>query len=482
MDTEAVSERNATAKPGHRLLACEPAALPFFVITAPALLQQRKPIPPLDEYVMRSIASGLNTPGSIAGFLGLDEALVTRSLTRLWQADLIEVPAGGAGRTLRLLAAGTRAVEELLEIAPEEVDVWFSFDRLLWRPSRVHPAQLLQPRDVREMDLLQVKPKKLARPDIDDLPVSQVDPAVKASMRSSLGEADVLVVKRVDRAEQKFLPCHVLVYESLDGRDHALEIAIDGRIDGAIGAAVDALGGSEHLGLSFDSPVPQNAREVAVVLEAVPTSIGPVMSLDEVDSLRRETVAASAADEQVAEVQGAPSPLPTRPPALDAAQIRNIDTFEHPNYLKEACQSARRRLLVTSAWVRNAVVNKSFMDGLYTLARRGVAIHIGYGISMDADGCDEAAMDRLNKLAERFPNVVVGCLGFTHAKLLIWDDSQITTSFNWLSFRGDQDRTYRQELGILVKNHPTGVDSLYESQKKLIETTAGKVVRSAPHK
>lgn len=91
-------------------------------------------------------------------------------------------------------------------------------------------------------------------------------------------------------------------------------------------------------------------------------------------------------------------------------------------------------------------------------------------------------MDRLNKLAERFPNVVVGCLGFTHAKLLIWDDSQITTSFNWLSFRGDQDRTYRQELGILVKNHPTGVDSLYESQKKLIETTAGKVVRSAPHK
>jgi hypothetical protein len=408
----------------------------------------------------------------------MDEALITRSLTRLWQADLLEVPAGGAGRTLRLLASGTRAVEELLEIAPEEVDVWFSFDRLLWSPSQVQPAQLLQPRDVREMDLLQVKPKKLARPDIDDLPVSRVDRAVKASMRSSLGEADVLVVKRVDRAEQKFLPCHVLIYESLDGRDHALEIAVDGRIDPAIGAAVDALGGSEYLGLSFSSPVPRDEREAAVVLESVPASLGPVMSLEEVDSLRRETVSPSNPEDQLPEVRDAPLSPATRPPALDAAQIRNIDTFEHPNYLKEACRSARRRLLVTSAWVRNAVVNKTFMDSLYVLARRGVTIHIGYGITMDADGCDEAAIDRLNKLAGRHPNVVVGCLGFTHAKLLIWDDTQITTSFNWLSFRGDQDRTYRQELGILVKNHDAEVDALYERQKKLIETTAGKEARS----
>jgi phosphatidylserine/phosphatidylglycerophosphate/cardiolipin synthase-like enzyme len=42
-------------------------------------------------------------------------------------------------------------------------------------------------------------------------------------------------------------------------------------------------------------------------------------------------------------------------------------------------------------------------------------------------------------------------LGNTHAKVLISDDRYIiVTSFNWLSFRGDPKRTFRDERGTLV--------------------------------
>ena len=42
-------------------------------------------------------------------------------------------------------------------------------------------------------------------------------------------------------------------------------------------------------------------------------------------------------------------------------------------------------------------------------------------------------------------------LGDTHAKVLIKDtDWFVTTSFNWLSFKGDPRRTFREEWGTQV--------------------------------
>jgi phosphatidylserine/phosphatidylglycerophosphate/cardiolipin synthase-like enzyme len=172
------------------------------------------------------------------------------------------------------------------------------------------------------------------------------------------------------------------------------------------------------------------------------------------------------------------SVLTGRPAAVDALEARNLDTFEHGPYLAEALTTARRRLLITSPWVRNAVVTKELMDNLWALARRDVTIHVGYGISPTAEGCDLSALGRLERLHENFANVVVGCLGDTHAKILIWDDFQIVTSFNWLSFRGDQDRTYRQEVGVLLKNNRTEIDAFYAEQRAAIEKVADK---TAPH-
>ena len=54
-------------------------------------------------------------------------------------------------------------------------------------------------------------------------------------------------------------------------------------------------------------------------------------------------------------------------------------------------------------------------------------------------------------LSQRFLNLNLKRLGNTHAKVLIKDSEfSATSSFNWLSFRGDPNRTFRDEQGVLI--------------------------------
>ena len=57
----------------------------------------------------------------------------------------------------------------------------------------------------------------------------------------------------------------------------------------------------------------------------------------------------------------------------------------------------------------------------------------------------------LEKLAKGYKNFKFKRLGDTHAKVLLKDDDYfVLTSFNWLSFRGDPQRPFREELGNMI--------------------------------
>jgi len=63
-------------------------------------------------------------------------------------------------------------------------------------------------------------------------------------------------------------------------------------------------------------------------------------------------------------------------------------------------------------------------------------------------------------------------LGNTHAKVLIKDSEFLAvTSFNWLSFRGDPGRTFRDEQGTLVQQ-PEYVDNKFDERVTRVKTVA----------
>ena len=92
------------------------------------------------------------------------------------------------------------------------------------------------------------------------------------------------------------------------------------------------------------------------------------------------------------------------------------------------------------------------------LIKKGVDVKIGYGIA-DDDKEDMLSQQLLRDLDRKYPNFTFKRLGDTHAKILIKDDEfYVITSFNWLSFKGDPKKNFREEWGNYV-----GGDNIVES-------------------
>jgi len=144
--------------------------------------------------------------------------------------------------------------------------------------------------------------------------------------------------------------------------------------------------------------------------------------------------------------------------------VRPLPVYEHPAIFDEAVSTATQRLLIVSPWIRKAVVDDAFLRNVQRACERGVQVSIGFGLGEEDAGekpWDAEARQKLEKLAKELPLLDVRRLGNTHAKVLVKDsDVFVITSFNWLSFRGDPSKAFREEWGTIVRD-PQLVDDFY---------------------
>ncbi len=459
-EREAIALRFADFRPGFNLLTCEDAALPFEMITANAILQERKKVAPVTEFIMRAIHSGLTGIAEIAELLGLDFDSVEFVVAELYAGDQVDLPLSEGERTLRLTAAGIETVKSLIEIIPVEKEIWFFYDKILLRPSPLRSRQIKRSGELGVEELVMIPAKHNRKVSLSELRVETLNEAVKEAM--SADSADVMAIKNLIRHEARYLPCHLLIYESADSSRHVAEVVVDGRIQSGVGLELERLGIEKHLGISFAAPASRTPTEVAHVQEVITKLPSPPVA-------RAKTPPPEAVDiEDVDLVQSTEAHAQHQ---TDDGP-RNLDTFEHRPLLSEALETAKSRLLIVSPWVKGSVVKREFLAQLRRVAERGVKIHIGYGEDPYASGSHADVLSRLHQLAEEFPNMVVGCLGNTHAKTLIWDHNRVSTSFNWLSFQGDKDRTYRQETGLLIRGANRATEDQWERDARAIEEVA----------
>ncbi|MEQ9666921.1 MAG: hypothetical protein RLO19_01020 [Coleofasciculus sp. G2-EDA-02] len=82
---------------------------------------------------------------------------------------------------------------------------------------------------------------------------------------------------------------------------------------------------------------------------------------------------------------------------------------------------------------------------------------------------DNKAEKAIKKLEQQYDNFCLKRLGDTHAKILISDSKfAVVTSFNWLSFKGDPNRTFRDERGILVSESQK-IKELFDNEMESFE-------------
>ena len=150
-----------------------------------------------------------------------------------------------------------------------------------------------------------------------------------------------------------------------------------------------------------------------------------------------------------------------------------LSTYDHRPLLFEAITKATKQLIIVSPWVRKDAADYEFRKCIESALRRNVKVIICYGIADQKDKDSEYAVKLLRDIQNKGNygrNLYIVKLGNTHEKVLICDDKfMVTTSFNWLSFKGDPKRGFRQETGIYLENKECIKDMFDNLQDRISE-------------
>jgi hypothetical protein len=375
---------------------------------------------------------------------------------------------GSTSQVLSLTQKGKQTVREAKLAAPEERTISVDFDGL-WRRPIAYQGWLHKPRELKEAGVKEIPPFPQKRPETADLRVKDVGRILRQPGNPVEFGRELLGIKAIERRELFFQPALALIYKAKVGDDVQVAFAVDGRLSTEHEEAFARANGPKKLGilqsLAASSPswsdtdlppvnrvtgVP-NEQELEAMKQAAAAAQAELTEARQV-SQQAETEEEKRQAEQKVEV--ASKRLTQANSALAAIPVRGLDVHEHPPLLEQALRESKQRLLIISPWIRAKVVNRSFVRQLEHLLKRNVNLFIGYGLGEEDSQMsenDRRAEQDLEKLAARFPQFAFVRLGDTHAKVLISDRQFIvTTSFNWLSFRGDPNRTFRDEQGMFV--------------------------------
>ena len=138
---------------------------------------------------------------------------------------------------------------------------------------------------------------------------------------------------------------------------------------------------------------------------------------------------------------------------------RLLKTEEHRAILLKAISQAHSELTLVSAWITSRAFDHEVRRGIVNALKRGATVRIAWGMPIDKRRQSEGDRNRdvgvriirdLKKMIPRslrsaFKDEMAG----THEKFIICDDRFCAAgSLNWLSYRGDLDEGYRDEVSL----------------------------------
>lgn len=463
--------------PGHRLLTYREVGLPFWDVPLQCRVQVKKNAPVLSEFVLRCIESGLQTSDKIREFLGLPGVVVDATMAELLSSGHLVAHLNASNDELAyvLTSRGRELAVSLVELTPELRTISLSFDGLIRAYVEVPRDQRWRPRDLKENGIIEIPAFPADPPDVGPSMTSEVDGVLSGILQGQ--KPDLLSVLGLDGKREKFFVKAVaMVFQSIDQpHEIAVHFAVDGRRSETHEHAFAVAEGKRKLGI-IDILQQDRLETTAFFPEQV---LGLMADESDVDALRRLTETykeqlevlgdSGAADEMdfatTSKADSLAEKIYEAESALRRMPVRILEVQEHPNLLREALATATERLMIISPWIRTAVVDNQFMKMLEERLKAGVDVFIGYGID---DGnrdssLDRAGIKRLRSLESKYTKFRMSRLGDTHAKVLINDSLYVVvSSFNWLSFKGDPERPFRDERGTLV-SIKTEIDKIFDS-------------------
>ena len=132
---------------------------------------------------------------------------------------------------------------------------------------------------------------------------------------------------------------------------------------------------------------------------------------------------------------------------------RILSTYDHRPLLLDTLDNAKNTVVIVSPWIKSGGLNNEVLGRIERALKRNTQVIIGYGISKKEDS-DKWILQRLTDIQKKYGNkLLLVRLSNTHEKVLIKDNEyMVITSFNWLSFKGDPNKGFRQETGYYTES------------------------------
>jgi hypothetical protein len=465
---------------GYRLADVAEVGLPVYSVNVQVLTLAHKRLPPIEEFLLRCLSMNLSSVDEISQYLGLTREVLKPAFANLAQTENIALAAQQGMQSWTLTKKGNATLQASEIIAPEERTFQIHFDAILRKPTLYRYQKPLKHKELGEEGLIEIEIYPPKRPQLDEISPGDIERVLKAVPGLTEQRRDVLAIRSIENIRKGFIRAVALLFKGTNESEVQLAFIIDGMLSMPHELAFARTEAFKRL-ITLIMTDPLEEGEVAAAKESVEVSSSLLSEARDVDTstLHAEVKVAEqtealrlAESEKEKEVlrerlTRAEEDLEKLRTAAKQLPVRDIYVLDHPPLLQDALLQAKRRVMIISPWIRAKVVNHDFIKKLELLLKRQVAVYIGFGTSDEKDKTenmydnDRLALEKLRELAQNYPNFCLDRLGNTHAKVLIKDSEFVAvTSFNWLSFRGDPDRTFRDEQGTLVQQ-PGYVDNKF---------------------
>ena len=479
---DATAQKFAHDRTGFRLVDYAEVGLPIYRIRIQAVLLNHKKIPPIEEFILKALNSGLTSAEEISEFLGLELIIINAGLAELLRTDNISLsaPAGSRRQELALTKKGKSTLHEAELVMPEERTLEIEFDGLLRKPFFRSPVYPLKPRELKDEGRREIPPFPTKRSEVENLDLQEVGNVIREQGDATDYKKDLLAIKAIDYRQRFFMPAVALVYKANSGSEIQVAFVLDGRITEDHERAFAQAGGPKKIGIEQSvNSVAQNQTDDIVEpeitseippdkeVEKINKSVSDAQS--ELEDLKADLDGADNEEDKISvqeKIEEVSERLNQSKSELQAFPVRQLEVYDHPPLLHKAITDSQERLMIISPWIRAGVVDKKFVQDFEKMLKRGVQAYIGYGIAKEEDRnryhSDIQAEQKLKNLSEKYDNFSFVRFGDTHAKIIIMDRKfAVQSSFNWLSFRGDPNKTFRDEAGVCI-TIPEYIEELFD--------------------
>ncbi|MHC5761924.1 phospholipase D-like domain-containing protein [Nostoc sp.] len=446
------------------VIDCKPIGYPFHVLNVDLTYLANRQLHLAEEFVMKCINHELNKHKEIALFLGMDENLIEKVVSELLSKGLIT-----REDFLKLTDLGLNSLEQQTVLAPISETKTFYIDALNGKISeKFYLNRLDSKKNNSALNKIIKKPRKGHIEDIVEY-YENIEKLLQNYNSSS--RIELIQVNNIEKVYTEWHELLLVLYQrNPEDKEIEYEIFSRGNIQVEYRTTIEQLyaEGKKILDPIFqeieqDKLSNDNLVERQILTTINNENIKTVEKLSaKIQSLEDPDFLIDSKNKSIKEERK------KLKEELDQIKAQSkiseiIHTYEHRDYLFNTFKEAKQRVMIVSPWIRRYVVDQEFLEMLEATLNRKIQVYIFYGIKGSNQKNDPSSIKKLEELSNKYKNLRFQKVKNTHRKILVCDNKfGIVTSFNFLSFRADPNLTYRDELGVIIRDSAT-IEDLFNS-------------------